>query len=161
MSGVDEPSSAATALVVDDDPDMCRILELALASAGCIATTVGSARGAIALFADHPFPVVFVDARLPDMDGWRLIEDLRRLRPMIRIIMISGYYFEDDVRVAQALQASEIDGFLAKPFRVEAVVAMAAALGAGGHRHPIRSGDDARLTLRQPCCRSPRCFLRT
>jgi CheY-like chemotaxis protein len=155
----DKPFSAATALVVDDDSDMCRILELALASAGCTATTVGSAQGAIALFADHPFPVVFVDARLPDMDGWRLIEELRGLRPEIGIIMISGYYFEDDVRVAKALQASEIDGFLAKPFRVEAVVAMVAEPGADGHRHPIRSGDDAHIAPKQLRRLSPRRFL--
>jgi CheY-like chemotaxis protein len=159
MRCVDQPFSAATALVVDDDCDLCRILELALASAGCKATTVGSAQGAIALFADHAFPVVFVDARLPDMDGWRLIEELRRLRPEIGIIMISGYYFEDDVRVAKALRASEIDGFLAKPFRVEAVVAMVAALGADGHRRPIRSGGDTHLALKPPHRGSPRFFL--
>ncbi len=158
MSCVDKPSSATSGLVVDDDCDMCRILELALASAGCTATTVGSAQGAIALFADYPFAVVFVDARLPDMDCWRLIEELRRLRPEVRIVMISGYYFEDDVRVARALQASEIHGFLAKPFRIEAVVAMVAGLGGDGHRHPIRSGGDARPALKNLRCGSPRRF---
>ena len=66
------------------------------------------------------------------------------------------------VRVAKALQSSEIDGFLAKPFRVEAVVAMVAMvaeLGADGRRHPIRSGAEAHLALNQPGFGSPRCFL--
>lgn len=159
MTCVGTPSSAGTALVVDDDCDMCRILELALASAGWTATTVGAAHGAITLFADCPFSVVFVDARLPDMDCWRLIEELRRLRPEIRIIMISGYYFEDDVRVAKALQASEIDGFLAKPFRIEAVVAMVAGLGADGHRRPTKSGGVAHLAPNEPRRSSRKSFL--
>lgn len=119
--------AAATALVVDDDQDMCRVMELALAGVGCVATTAGSARRAIALATRRAFPVAFIDARLPDMDGWRLIEELRQRRPAIRIILVSGYYFADDIRIAEALQAGKIDGFLAKPFRVEAIVA--AALG--------------------------------
>jgi CheY-like chemotaxis protein len=139
------PSSAGTALVVDDDRDMCRVLEIALGSTGCEATTTGSAKGAIALSAERRYPIVFVDARLPDMDGWQLIDELRRLRPDIRIVMISGYYFEDDVRVIKALQASEIHGFLAKPFRVEAVVALAKGLGVDGNRNPTKSGSNARF----------------
>ncbi len=107
MGCLDAVSSEVTALVVDDDHDMCRILELALASVGWRATTVRSAYDAIALFAGYPFSAVFVDARLPDMDGWQLIAELRRLRPETRIIMISGYYFEDDIRVAKALQSAE------------------------------------------------------
>jgi CheY-like chemotaxis protein len=79
------------------------------------------------------------------MNGWQLIDALRQRRPAIRIVMISGYYFEDDIRVARALQAAEIDGFLAKPFQIEAVVAIAAGLGGDGRRRPQRSGAAARL----------------
>ena len=145
MTRLGKPPVPTAALVVDDDGDMCRILELALTGAGWIATTAGSAALAIARCGDSPFQIAFVDARLPDMDGWRLIEELRQRRPEIRAVMISGYYFEDDVRVARALQTSEIHGFIAKPFRIEAVVAMAAGLGVSGHRRPTESGEDARL----------------
>ena len=71
--------------------------------------------------------MAFVDARLPDMDGMRLIEELRALRPSMRIIMISGYFLDDDVRILEAVRTAAIDGFLAKPFQIEAIVA--AALG--------------------------------
>lgn len=124
-----DPLRRITALVVDDDRDMCRILEIALASVGCAAITVESAKRAVAVFAEQAFAFAFVDARLPDMDGWLLIEELRHLRPETRIIMISGYYFEDDVCVVEAVQASRIHGFLAKPFRVEAILAMARTRG--------------------------------
>ncbi len=117
-----------SALVVDDDPDMCRVLEITLASVGCAAMAVGSGRCAIALLRQRAFPVAFVDARLPDIDGWRLVEEFRRVRAQMRIVMISGYYFEDDARVADALRAGSVEAFLAKPFRIEAILA---ALGSG------------------------------
>ncbi len=133
-----------TALVVDDDPDMCRVLEVTLGSVGYAAVMVGSAQSAIAFLRERVFPIAFIDARLPDMDGWLLVEELRRLSPGTRIIVISGYYFEDDVRVAEALRGAKIDGFLAKPFLIETIIA---ALGHrdGGKRRRSMSGADARF----------------
>lgn len=129
------PQAPETVLVVDDDQDMCWILQVALARLGCVVTTVGTAQNAIASVADHAFPVAFVDARLPDMDGLRLVEELRSLRPAMRIIMISGYYLEDDTRILEAMRASEIDGFLAKPFQIDAIVK--AVIGHGHGNFPL------------------------
>ena len=124
-----------TILVVDDDQDMFWVLEAALAGLGYVVKTVGTARNAIASVADHAFPVAFVDARLPDIDGLRLVEKLRGLRPAMRIIMISGYYPEDDARILKAMRESRIDGFLAKPFQIE-TIARAAAGEDDGNFHP-------------------------
>ena len=123
-----------TILVVDDDQDMRWVLEGALADIGCVVTAVGSAGSAISVVTERAFPVAFVDARLPDMDGMRLIAELRALRPSMRIIMISGYFLADDMRILEAVSSSAIDGFLAKPFQIEAIVA--AALGHVNGRRP-------------------------
>ncbi|WP_454650948.1 response regulator [Bradyrhizobium liaoningense] len=125
-------ASLKTVLVVDDDQDMCWILNVALSTLGYEVTTVGSAQEALTLMADRFFSIGFIDARLPDMDGLRLIKALRVLQPTIRIIMVSGYYFEDDVPISEAAQADEIDGFLAKPFRIEAIAAALSRMGEGG-----------------------------
>ncbi len=129
MKAADHPSPTERALVVDDDQEMCWILEITLASVGCIATVAGSAQAAIALTTGHAFPIAFVDARLPDMDGLRLVEELRCLQPGMRIIVISGYFFEDDERICEAIQASKIHGFLAKPFEIDAILDAAKARG--------------------------------
>ena len=123
------PLASETVLVVDDDHDMCWVLERALGTLGCGVTSVGLGASAISIVAERDFPIAFVDARLPDMDGLRLIMELRVLRPSMRIIMISGYFLEDDVRILEAVRTAEIDGFLAKPFQIEAIVT--AALGKG------------------------------
>lgn len=114
------------ALVVDDDQDMCWVLETALACVGCAATTVSTAQDALNLIAKRIFPIAFVDARLPDMDGLRLSAELRDAQPGMRIIMISGYFLSDDKEISDAMRASKIDGFLAKPFQIESVFAAAA-----------------------------------
>jgi len=125
------PSALKTALVVDDDRDMCWILELALSDLGYAVTTACSARSAISSATDASFPIALVDARLPDMDGLRLVERLRALRPAMRIVMISGYYLDDDIRIAKAIRAAHIDAFLAKPFQIDAIIAAVAATNAG------------------------------
>jgi DNA-binding NtrC family response regulator len=127
--------SPETILVVDDDQDMCWVLEVALAGLGHVVKTVGTAQSAISSVTDHAFPVAFVDARLPDMDGLRLVEQLRGLRPAMRIIMISGYYLEDDTRILEAMRESRIDRFLAKPFQIETIVT-AATGGDNGNSRP-------------------------
>ncbi len=120
------PQAAETILVVDDDQDMCWVLDAALGGLGRAVKTVGTAQSAMASVAAHAFPVAFVDARLPDMDGFRLIEELRGLRPAMRIIMISGYYLEDDPRISEAMRERRIDGFLAKPFQIETILKVVA-----------------------------------
>ena len=52
-------------------------------------------------------------------------------RPAMRIFMISGYYLEDDARILEAMRASAIDGFLAKPFQIDAIVKAVIGPGQG------------------------------
>jgi DNA-binding NtrC family response regulator len=143
LAGLPAGATARAALIVDDDTDMCWTLALALARAGFGATSAGSAEQALALAARAAFAIAFVDARLPDMDGIQLIGELRRLLPALKTILISGYYFEDDPRVSAALAAACIEGFLAKPFRLDAVTA-ALALATGGKPCPAMTGETPR-----------------
>ena len=135
MPASDVQRPPETILVVDDDQDMCWALEAALASVGYRVETVDTAQRAIASVAERAFAVAFVDARLPDMDGLRLVDRLRDLRPAMRIVMISGYYLEDDPRISLAMRESRIDGFLAKPFQI-ATIANAARGNDGGNLRP-------------------------
>ena len=148
MSGIPDlmgPNSVA--LVVDDDRDMCRALELVLTHAGCRVTTAASGEHALVLARERAFSIAFVDARLPDMDGWCVVDELRRICPATRIIMVSGYYFADDLRVAEALQAGIIDRFLPKPFDIDAIVGEAGRK-AGNPASEGRAAAPARLRLR-------------
>ncbi len=129
-------------LVIDDDPEMGWVLAAALADADCEATVAKSGGEALAVVAEKAFPLAFLDARLPDMSGMELAEQLRRGHPAMRIIMISGYFFADDAEVADAIKESRIDGFLAKPFNLDAISAILENAPAGREIR-LREGGDA------------------
>jgi CheY-like chemotaxis protein len=109
--------------VVDDDLDMCWVLKVILESSGHSVTIAQSGDEAFDVAAESTFHVAFIDVRLPDIDGLQLATKLKQLYSLIKIIIISGYYFEDDLSIVEAVLAMRVNGFLAKPFQIEAIEA--------------------------------------
>jgi putative two-component system response regulator len=105
---------AATALVVDDDPQMRRLLTSLLKAEGftCeVAGDVAEARVRLETFAPA---VVVLDLRMPGESGVSLAHELSRRHGGPAVIMVSG---EDDAEVAQiALDAGAL-AYLTKPFK--------------------------------------------
>ncbi len=108
--------SHSPCLIVDDEPEMCWALARILTGAGGSCQTAASAREAIALAARHPFRLAFLDAKLPDADGLDLARRLQAFHPGIRIVLVSGYFYQDDPLITAAIQSGQIAAFIAKPF---------------------------------------------
>ncbi len=112
---------------------MCWVLKVILESSGHAVTIAQSGHEAAEVAARNTFRVAFIDVRLPDIDGLQLAARLKQLCRRIRIIIISGYYFEDDLSIVEAVHAKRVNGFLAKPFQIEAIeAALEAAPAAAG-----------------------------
>jgi DNA-binding NtrC family response regulator len=109
-------------LIVDDEPDMCWALEHLLKKQGFVARKAMSAQEALNLMGDHPFARAFLDAKLPDMDGLELARRLLEINPGIHIVMVSGYFYRDDVSIQEAISQGLINGFISKPFLQEEIV---------------------------------------
>ena len=103
-------------LIVDDEPDMCWALEKLFNSRGFVTQKALSAQEALELMAQHHFGRAFLDAKLPDMDGLDLARRLLTMAPEIRIIMVSGYFYRDDLTIQVAISQGLIRGFISKPF---------------------------------------------
>ena len=103
-------------LIVDDEPDMCWALQHILENLKIQSTTAFSGVQALTLMASNVFRLAFVDAKLPDIEGLDLAEKLRNLDPEINIIMVSGYFYNDDAAIKNALKEGIINGFVSKPF---------------------------------------------
>jgi CheY-like chemotaxis protein len=103
-------------LIVDDEPDMCWALEKLFNSRGFVTQKALSAQEALELMAQHYFGRAFLDAKLPDMDGLELARRLLTMAPEIRIIMVSGYFYRDDLTIQVAISQGLIRGFISKPF---------------------------------------------
>jgi DNA-binding NtrC family response regulator len=104
----------AEILVIDDDPQMRRLLVRVLAGAGHTAHVADNGKQGIELFRSlHP-ALVITDIVMPDVEGIELIRELRQEAPAIPILAISGgsnlFLY---LRLADKLGATTT---LAKPF---------------------------------------------
>lgn len=109
-------------LIVDDEPDMCWALEHLLNSQGLATRRALSAREALHLMQQDRFSRVFLDAKLPDMDGLDLARRILEIAPDTRIIMVSGYFYRNDVSIQEAVSQGLIHGFISKPFLQEEIL---------------------------------------
>jgi DNA-binding NtrC family response regulator len=112
-------------LIVDDEPDMCWALENILNSAGYQITTVTSGKKALELVKETSFQVVFIDAKLPDLDGLELATLICQRSPHTAIVLISGYFYQEDKTITEGLHEGLFIGFISKPFDLEEVRLMA------------------------------------
>ncbi len=112
----------APILVVDDEPEMCWILENIIRKTGLACRTALSAREAIALTESNKFGMAFLDAKLPDIDGLELARQLRKTNAHLSIVIVSGYFYQDDLTIEGALQSGLITAFVGKPFDLDAIV---------------------------------------
>lgn len=111
------------ALVVDDDVDMVWVLRITLQLSGYVVRSAQTAAQALARMRAGHFAIAFIDVRLPDMDGLKLAERLTQIDRAMRIVIISGYYVQEDPAIIGPMRQLGLHGFLAKPFQVEAIEA--------------------------------------
>jgi DNA-binding NtrC family response regulator len=114
----------APILVVDDEPEMCWILENIIRKTGLACMTALSAREAITLTESNKFVMAFLDAKLPDIDGLLLARKLRKTNAHLPIVIVSGYFYPDDPTIKVALQEGLIAAFIGKPFDHDEIVSV-------------------------------------
>ena len=112
-------------LIVDDEVDMCWAMEHILKSQGQPIVTATSGAEACARLSEGYYSLVFLDAKIPDMDGLdiaRFAIKLPNYKP--QIVMISGYHYANDPIVLHAIEDGLIVKFLAKPFTNDEILSL-------------------------------------
>ena len=114
-------------LVVDDDPMLRELIEVALMDDGHLLCHAADAESGLALAATEPLDLVITDFKMPGMDGAQFLERLHHDRADLKCIMMTGYGATE--AVLGALREKVCD-FLTKPFNIaELRAAVNAALG--------------------------------
>ncbi len=103
-------------LVVDDERNMRRSLQMMLADEGYAVRAAESAEEALGLLAQESFFMVITDARLGGMSGFELLGKIRGQWPDLPSLMITAY--ATPKLAVQAIKAGAMD-YLAKPFAPE------------------------------------------
>ena len=97
---------AATVLVIEDEEPLRRAVSKQLRRNGLTVIEAGDARSAVNLFRVNApnIDVVLLDMTLPGMCGRQVLEELRQIRPGIKVIVTSAYSEEYVLNVMKALK---------------------------------------------------------
>ena len=100
-------------LLVDDDPDLLKLISLRLTSVGYRVRTAESGETALATVAVERPATVITDLRMPGIDGLQLFEAIHRQHPTLPVIILTAHG-----TIPDAVGATQrgVFGFLTKPF---------------------------------------------
>ena len=104
-------------LVVDDEPEVRKLVSAMVAQAGYPVMTADSGEHAMTLYRHHKAPIAMLitDVVAPGMSGPMLADKLTALQPDLKVLYISGY---DNTHVVQKYVVEKGHALLAKPFTV-------------------------------------------
>jgi signal transduction histidine kinase len=110
------PAPAATSakplvLVVDDEYGPRESIAFTLSSEFTV-DTAERATEALAKLQARPYAVVVLDIRMPEMDGIRALEELRKIDPVVAVVMLTGY---GTLLTAQQAMLAGANQYLRKP----------------------------------------------
>ena len=109
------PKGLGTILVADDDKILRRLGAELLAEMGYETVVAEDGLNAVQAFREREgrIDLVLMDMVMPRMNGLDALREMRRIRPDLRVVFMSGY--ETEV-LREGLREERIDGFLQKPY---------------------------------------------
>jgi two-component system response regulator GlrR len=140
-------------LLVDDDPDLLKLISLRLSSAGYTVRTANSGEAALGAMSVGRPAAVITDLKMPGIDGLALFEAIHRQHPTLPVIILTAHATIPDAVVATQ---RGVFGFLTKPFDSQELlqkVAEAVKLGGITPAPTGTAGNDWRTGI---ITRSPR-----
>ena len=133
-------------LVVDDEPGMIRAVERVLSGEHQVVCTRRS-REALSLADEFHPELAIVDIRMPDLDGFELMAQLRVRCPTIDVILMTGSVDDLDEKLVRAIRSPAFY-FIQKPFDREVLKTLVArCLELRWRREDHRQNMDISLAL--------------
>ena len=105
-------------LAIDDNEEFRNLITELLQPFGFEVHAVASPVKALEKFTQEKdaFQLVLLDYYMPQLDGAKTFEWLKKLNPNVKVIIVSG---AEELRLRQILAQHPIDGYIRKPFRVQ------------------------------------------
>ena len=130
-------------LIVDDEPEIAKAVAQLVAKKGFRAAMTTSGAAAIRQFDQHEFDLVLVDLAMPEMNGWQVLEELKKKEKPPQIVIMTGYVPQEGEAI---LFDRKADGYLIKPVDSERIETMLRALlfpqNLGRHSEAVAIDDD-------------------
>jgi len=131
----DRPYRLKKILVVDDDDQLRNMLQEVLSSLDYFPIGVEDGEQALKQLQIQDFDLVVSDIRMPKMDGFALLKNIKQIAPDLPVVLITGF---PSACPAQKAMQEGADGYLAKPFRIEKIDELMRDLLSGDSKeHPV------------------------
>jgi two-component system, NtrC family, sensor kinase len=133
-------------LLIDDEPDILRVLGISLRADGYAVQTASSGEEALAIFARETPELVITDIKMPGLSGIEVLREVKNINAETEVIIITGHGDIDSAIEALHFGASD---FINKPVRdKQLTIALTRAQekihikqpAAGVHHHPRTQG---------------------
>ena len=106
----------AKLLIVDDESDIREFARNFFKKRKIDVFVASGGRQALDLIAQESPDLVLLDVRMEEMTGIEVLRELRRSKPSVKVIMVSGVEEEETIKEANALG---VIGYIHKPFILE------------------------------------------
>jgi DNA-binding NtrC family response regulator len=105
------------AMVVDDDFDICSLTRMALQKQGFDVYGFTDPLLALEHFRANcdSCNIVISDLRMPAMNGIEFLENIKKVKPTTRVLLMSAFAIEGDPEYARLFKQTKINGFIQKP----------------------------------------------
>jgi excisionase family DNA binding protein len=114
--------AAANILVIDDDETVCSLFKDTLEDAGHKITTINDSSKGLELVKSQDYDLVFLDLKMPGIDGAELFGQIRVTNPELPVTIITGY--PDSDLMMRALEYGPL-GVMNKPFNASEIMTAA------------------------------------
>src|SRR5688572_29788398 len=122
-------SEKTTLLIVDDEPNIRRVLQAAFDKAGYVAHTAEDAEAALNAIGEQQFSCVITDVTMPGRSGYELLREIKSTHPELPVVIMTAFG-----TIPQAVQAIRNGAFeyVTKPFDLDVLKRVVAAAVEGG-----------------------------
>src|SRR5690554_4895465 len=108
-------------LIIDDEMSVCEMLTRFLAKNGYEAESTIYGKQGLQLLKEHNYDLLLCDYRLKDYDGNEYFKEIRKIRPDVTVIFITGYV---NLKIAVDLIKEGAYQYLAKPLNPDELLVM-------------------------------------
>ena len=106
-------------LIIDDEPSLRQTMARILQRAGYEVTSASNGREGLALVSEHPFDLIYLDIRMPDISGLEVLQTIHAQFPELPVILFTA---QPDLNSAvEALRRGATD-YLLKPLKPQTVI---------------------------------------
>jgi DNA-binding NtrC family response regulator len=100
-------------LVIDDEQVICDACNLILSEEGCSVQCCMTGKAGLLALERRVHDIVLLDLKLPDLDGMDILKVIKKEKPDLRVIIMTGY---DTIPVAVEAMKTGAADYLGKPF---------------------------------------------